>query len=94
MLTSYVVLNHGWQEDVSKEDSYGSQPLYCACAVGNYEIVETLLNVGADVDFVSNEDNVTALQAAASRGHLDIVERLLEQDADININSKESGNAL
>jgi len=62
--------------------------------VGNYEIVETLLGVGADIDFVANEENVTALYAAAQRGHVDIVECLLDRDANINTNSAESGSAL
>ncbi|KAF2677393.1 ankyrin [Lentithecium fluviatile CBS 122367] len=88
------LLNHGWTEDVHKEDSLGLQPLFCACAVGNYEIVETLLGVGADIDFVSHESNVTALYAAAERGHIDVVECLLDRDADINAKSAEWGSVL
>jgi ankyrin repeat protein len=88
------VLNHGWSQSVHNEDSLGLQPLYCACQVGNYEIVEALLGASADVDFISHEGNVTALWAAAFGGHVDIVERLLDIDADINAKSEEWGSVL
>lgn len=94
MLTFDAVLEHGWTDNVHTEDSLGFQPLFYACAVGNFEIVQILLGANADIDYVSSEDNVTAFYAAAETGHVDIVECLLERGADINAKSDTHGSPL
>lgn len=88
------MLKNGKSDDTHREDSLGLQPLFSACAVGNYEIVHALLEEGADIDFLSQEDNVTALYAAAERGHVDIVEYLLGKNANINHVSEKRGSVL
>jgi ankyrin repeat protein len=50
---------------------------------GHSEVVEALLDSGADID-AKDEQNQTALHQAANRGHTPIVELLLERGADVN----------
>lgn len=50
---------------------------------GDFEVVEALLDSGADIN-TRDEQNQTALHQAASRGHTPIVKLLLEHGADVN----------
>ncbi|TET69604.1 MAG: hypothetical protein E3J44_07725 [Candidatus Aminicenantes bacterium] len=50
---------------------------------GDSEVVEALLDSGADIN-ARDEQNQTALHQAASRGHTPIVKLLLERGADVN----------
>ena len=50
---------------------------------GDSEVVEALLDSGADIN-ARDEQNQTALHQAASRGHTPIVKLLLERRADVN----------
>ncbi len=50
---------------------------------GDSEVVEALLDSGADIN-ARDEQNQTALHKAASRGHNSIVNLLLERGADVN----------
>ena len=50
---------------------------------GDSEVVEALLDSGADIN-ARDEQNQTALHLAASRGHTPIVKLLLERGADVN----------
>lgn len=64
-------------------------PLGLACAIGDMEIIELLLNARASIDFQlmdeSNQpSNLTALTIAALHGHLDVCKLLLERGANTN----------
>ncbi len=50
---------------------------------GDAEVVEALLDSGADIN-ARDEQNQTALHKAASRGHTPVVKLLLERGADVN----------
>lgn len=92
-LVDYL-LENGWRPDTHKVDSLGFQPLYYACEEGQEDIINALLGVGADLNYVDDDDKPTALHAAASKGHHDIVNTLLERDADLNATSSSHGTAL
>lgn len=92
-LVDYL-LENGWSSDIHKEDSLGFQPLYYACEEGQEEIVNALLGVDTDINFVSDSDKPAALHAAASNGHRDTVNTLLDRDADIDATSSGYGTAL
>lgn len=67
-----ILLDHGADPDDST-----SSPLLFACRNGHEEMVKTLLDGGANVNFVdSNGEN--PLEAAARRNHLRIVQLLLD----------------
>lgn len=57
--------------------------LHLAALLGHTNIVQYLLQKGADIDFQSNKEG-TALSAAAQNGHMAVVQHLLDKGADIN----------
>jgi DNA-binding transcriptional regulator GbsR (MarR family) len=59
---------------------------------GHFQVVERLLEAGADVNAAAaRSGGRTALQAASGRGHIQVIERLLEAGANVNTASVESG---
>ncbi|GFT59936.1 hypothetical protein NPIL_499291 [Nephila pilipes] len=65
-------------------ESYeGNTPLHIAAVFGHTKVIETLIKLGADVDFKNKEGN-TPLHIAAIHGKLDVIEMLLEAGANIN----------
>jgi ankyrin repeat protein len=75
--------------------NYYGTALQAAAARGHDQIVQRLLEKGADVNAPAGDDYGTALQAAAARGHDQIVQRLLEKGADVNAPARRAyGTAL
>jgi ankyrin repeat protein len=68
----------------SAKDNKGNTPLYQAIWGGDEEIVEALINGGADVNFQDNKGN-TPLHQAIWGGNEEIVEALINGGADVNI---------
>lgn len=58
-------------------------PLVFAAQQGRREIVELLLDCGAQIDNQSNRDGQTALHIACSNGHVDVVATLIARRADL-----------
>ncbi len=75
------------------EASAGSTPLITASLFGKKEVVQILVDAGADVNFQNNEGS-TALHTAAFFCHPDIVKILLAADADLSIRNKAGSTAL
>ena len=75
------------------QDSSGKRPLSAAAERGNSEVVETLLQYGADpnLDEGPNCPQGFALWAAARYGHRDILELLLDAGANPNADVESSG---
>ncbi|KHG01708.1 ankrd52 [Gossypium arboreum] len=61
-------------------DEEGWAPIHSAASIGNLEIMEILLNKGANVN-VKNDGGRTALHYAASKGWLKIAELLISHGA-------------
>ena len=66
-----------------QEDVHGLTPLSWAALTGNSEIVDLLLESGADVN-ARNRDGGTALHAAVFLGQSDVAQQLLNAGADVN----------
>ncbi|KAJ6005435.1 hypothetical protein N7451_003379 [Penicillium sp. IBT 35674x] len=79
-----LLVAHGADPNELHDDYDGySQggPLYCAAWVGATEIVDFLIDVGADVNGTYAMSNCTVLDAAVRNGHLEVVEKLLANGA-------------
>ncbi|KAK2593245.1 hypothetical protein QQS21_009044 [Conoideocrella luteorostrata] len=83
----------GNENIINQSDEDGTNALHWACERGHAEIVQMLLDKGADVNAQSGDcDN--ALQAASEAGHVDIMQILLDNGADINAKGRQYSNAL
>lgn len=60
----------------------GNTALHYAAREGNIEVVEALLDAGADINSVSGGDHTSPLLSATVNGHFDLAMRLLERGAD------------
>ncbi|WP_061285693.1 ankyrin repeat domain-containing protein [Leptospira interrogans] len=70
--------------------SYGNTALHSAVATGKKEVVELLLEKGADSNSLQNPGGITPLHIAASRsGSVDIIRLLLKKGADKKLISSE-----
>jgi ankyrin repeat domain-containing protein 50 len=81
--------------DVNEKDrgTYGRTALYLASSRGHEMIVESLLNVGADVHCQMSSGD-TALHGAVWQGHHNIVRRLLSSGALVNSKGSNGYTAL
>jgi len=72
-------------EDVNQWDEIqGETPLHCASRLRKPEAVGLLLDAGADINGL-NQDEETPLHVACTRGYTAIVRLLLDRGADVNI---------
>ncbi|KZP21469.1 hypothetical protein FIBSPDRAFT_1044192 [Athelia psychrophila] len=70
-----------------------ASPVYYACFAGLTQIVQHLINDGADINAVGGSRS-TPLIAAITEGHLKLATLLLEKEADVNAEGGEYGPAL
>ena len=64
-------------EGVDQEDDAGWTPLFIAVSMGRRQIVDVLLEAGADIRH-ANENKQTVWHYAASKNHLDILHALTD----------------
>jgi uncharacterized protein len=83
------VLSRGADPNAHSEDV----PLFVAVRTGKTEIVQALLEAGADPNY-SDSERYTILMFAAHAGYLEIVQVLLNAGANINAMNKDGGTAL
>ncbi|KAL2098566.1 hypothetical protein ACEWY4_005046 [Coilia grayii] len=67
---------------VDVQDRYFKTPLMAACSSGNYEVVEYLIGLGADVN-ACDQFNWTPLHHACHAGQVNIVDLLIQSGAAI-----------
>uniref|UniRef100_A0A0B7JYC2 Uncharacterized protein n=1 Tax=Bionectria ochroleuca TaxID=29856 RepID=A0A0B7JYC2_BIOOC len=71
--------------DVNGNDEYGETLLCRAASRGHLDMVEFLLEIGADLSVPNRLKNETPLWRAASAGHLAVTKLLLENGADLSV---------
>lgn len=82
-----------YNADVNFKCDNGQTPLHSAAINGNCEIIKLILNAGANVNDVDNE-NLSALHFGTLEGHVEAVETLLKFGGDINQENKNGETAL
>ncbi len=83
--------------DMNKVDGVGNSPIHFALQKNKDEIVDLLLEKGADVNVAGISGSIksqTILNLAATRGRDDLVKKLLEKNADPNIADSEKTSPL
>jgi ankyrin repeat protein len=70
--------------DAEAPDRTGESPLLLAARAGEPDIVEALLENGAEVDARDPHFGQTALMVAVREGRLEVAQRLIEAGADVN----------
>ncbi|MDX1812922.1 MAG: ankyrin repeat domain-containing protein, partial [Gammaproteobacteria bacterium] len=76
-----------------KRKSDGATPLIVAAQMGDYQLVNTLINAGASIEDYDQEKR-TALIVAAKENNKNIVKKLLSVGANINAVDESGANAL
>ncbi|MBP5426882.1 MAG: ankyrin repeat domain-containing protein [Clostridiales bacterium] len=74
----------GNEDCVNEVNEKGKTPLILACLHGNIEVVDKLIELGADINRIERVNGWTPLYAACVCGRVDIVKRLLENGANVN----------
>ncbi len=74
--------------------SLGETALYFACTYNHIEIVEKLLNAGANPNMLVLLGSTSALHVAATKGLTDIVRLLLQNGANANLKNKDKKTPL
>jgi ankyrin repeat protein len=77
----------------AKDDEFVATFLHWAAAGGQNEIVELLINNGADVNAKDSLDG-TPLHLAAREGHMETAELLIAEGADVNAKTADGGTPL
>ena len=79
---------------VNSRDDLGTPMLNIACRSDNFEFVEMLLGLGADLNAVSEDRGYTAVMDAVWRGNEKITKYLIEKGAELNTINKEGQSNL
>lgn len=79
-----IILGNGADVDAADDSALGMNPLYFAAQNNHPDVLEWLLENGANVDIVSKDLCTTPLWVAVDFGYTDIVAQLLAANADAN----------
>ena len=84
-----LLLEHGAKADV--RDSRSNTALLIAAKSGYADVVEVLLQAGADPLAEDASYHDTAIYIAAMKGHLDVVKLIVSQGVDVNLRNSHTG---
>ena len=101
-ITIFSMIDHGDIEslesylnspevDLTVKDSIGETPLHVAVENNNYQIVQLLLEHGADVNILDDYNDTPLHLASAKDLNISIVQLLLEHGADVEIRENRNG---
>ena len=82
----------GRYEDLELKSSYLVTPLWGAAASNYLDVVDLLINLGADINASSENGRTPILEACST--NVDVVEYLLKHGADVNIPGKDGETCL
>ncbi|KAJ9585549.1 hypothetical protein L9F63_002666 [Diploptera punctata] len=78
---------------INSQNQHGNTALILAACLGKIDIVELLLQNGADVQ-ITGQHKRTVLMHAAERGHLQLVKLLIKHGASVNATDEDGYSAL
>lgn len=82
-------------ELANQNDGMGLTPLMLASCYGNYDIVETLIASGADINAQCRENQATTLMIATEEGKFEIADLLLDKEnINLSLTTIHGNNAL
>lgn len=90
-LVRYLVQEKGMK--INHQDKYGTTALYKQAEYGSKNL-ELFIELGADINAVTNTDKQTPLHAASYRHHADAVKTLIAHGAKINAKNWQRNNPL
>lgn len=79
---------------INARDDFGTPMLNIACRNDNFEFVEMIYDLGAEINAVSEDRGYTAVMDAVWRGNEKITKYLISKGADLNTINKEGQNNL
>ena len=79
---------------INARDDLGTPMLNIACRNDNFEFVEMIYDLGAEINAVSEDRGYTAVMDAVWRGNEKITKYLISKGADLNTINKEGQNNL
>ena len=79
---------------INSRDDLGTPMLNIACRNDNFEFVEMIYDLGAEINAVSEDRGYTAVMDAVWRGNEKITKFLISKGADLNTINKEGQNNL
>lgn len=89
-----ALFRNGYKDLRDTRDNMDNSPLHLAAFLGRPNIVDVLIDAGADVNDGSDKGEDTPLHAAAGKGNVGLMTRLLNHGADVNAVSKNNGPVL
>ena len=78
-------------QNANATDTHGVTALIYAAREGHVDVINILLDHGAEIDGLGKNQQLTPLQQAAWNNHLDCAQLLIERGADINADYGKQG---